>query len=116
MPAELMMMRCHLLGSVQASDTLQYKHGEKTRNRRPISWTSPPNVLHDNPCPNSWMIFTAPRATHRYATVLKVKNSWYAGSFETKVFQCVITSMTAAIITPTDRARNVLVKMKPNHG
>src|SRR5262245_56238935 len=76
MPAALMMIRFHLLGSVQASDTLQYKHGEKTRNNNPISWTSPPNDLQLSPCPNSWMILTRPRATQSIITFLNVKNSW----------------------------------------
>ena len=35
MPAKLMMMRCHLLGSVQASETLQYRAGEKQRKQGP---------------------------------------------------------------------------------
>ena len=37
-----MMIRFHLLGSVQASDTLQYMHGDRHKKSRPISWTSPP--------------------------------------------------------------------------
>lgn len=52
-PAPLMTMRCHLLGSTQASETSQYIAGEKQRSNPPRSWTSPPNALHENPWPSS---------------------------------------------------------------
>ena len=48
--------------------------------KMPISWLSPPNALHESPCPNSWMIFTTPSAIHMYRSELSEKNSWYAGS------------------------------------
>src|SRR6187200_1421386 len=64
MPAKLMMIRFHLDATVHESVTLQYNAGEKHMNRKPISWLSPPKALQLSPCPNSWMIFTAPSAIH----------------------------------------------------
>ena len=55
MPAAPIAARCHLLGSIQESDTLQYRQGVSTRNITPISWHSPPKCLHVSPWPNSWM-------------------------------------------------------------
>ena len=56
MPAAPIAARCHRLGSIQESDTLQYRHGVSTSNITPISWHSPPKCLHDSPWPNSCRI------------------------------------------------------------
>ncbi len=61
-----MMMRCHLLGSRQASETLQYMAGEKHRSKKPISCTSPPSALQLSPWPNSWITLTMPSAIQTY--------------------------------------------------
>src|SRR5579871_229696 len=106
-----MMIRFHLLGSVQASETLQYKHGENTRKSAPISWTSPPNALQLRPWPNSWMIFTSPKANHKYQTVPKLKNSWYEGSLSRNASKWVATSMIADIMTAILNAMNHVVKI-----
>ena len=37
MPAAPMQARCHLLGSIQESETLQYRQGVSTRTMTPIS-------------------------------------------------------------------------------
>src|ERR1051325_10665087 len=110
-----MTMRFHLLGSVHESETLQYIAGEKTRNNRPISWTSPPNFLQLNPCPNSWMTFTTPSAIHRYTTVWKLKNSWYDGSLLRKVSKCVVTSRMAASMTMQASVKNQIEKKNPKY-
>ena len=52
-----MAARCHLLGSIQESETLQYRQGVSTRTMIPISWHSPPKCLQVSPWPNSWQIF-----------------------------------------------------------
>ena len=111
-----MMMRCHLFGSVHASDTLQYMAGEKHRIKKPISWTSPPNALQLRPWPNSWITFTAPRATHKYMIVLKLKNSWYDGRRSRKVSKCVSTSHTAESMKTTERTKNQVVKIQRKYG
>ncbi len=76
MPAKLMMIRRHLLGSVHESETLQYRHGDRHRNSAPISWHSPPNALQLSPWPNSWITLTMPRAIHRYSSRFHWKNDW----------------------------------------
>src|SRR5262249_51548687 len=116
MPAALMMMRCHLLGSVQASETLQYRAGDRHRSRAPISWTSPPKALQLRPWPNSWITLTTPRAIHRYMIVLKLKNSWYDGSRSRKVWKCVSTSHTADAMKMTDSTKNHVVKIQRTYG
>src|SRR5436190_9501077 len=116
MPAKLMMMRCHLFGSVQASETLQYMAGEKHRTRKPISWTSPPNALQLRPWPNSWITFTAPSATHRYMIVLKLKNSWYDGKRSRNVSKCVSTSHSADVMNRTETMKNHVVKIQRKYG
>ena len=62
MPAAPMAARCHLLGSIHESETLQYRQGVSTRNITPISWHSPPKCLHDSPCPNSCRTLVTARA------------------------------------------------------
>src|SRR5205809_8122373 len=57
-PAAPIATRCHLLGSIQESETLQYKAGVNTSIMKPSSWHSPPKCLHDSPCPNSCSTFT----------------------------------------------------------
>src|SRR5262249_39456237 len=116
MPAKLMMMRCHLFGNVQASETLQYMAGEKHNMRKPISWTSPPKALQLRPWPNSWITLTTPRAIHRYMIVLKLKNSGYDGSGSGKVWKCVSTSHTADAMKMTDSTKNHVVKIQRRYG
>ena len=41
-PAPLTAIRCHLPGSIQASETLAYKHGVNANSISPISWQWPP--------------------------------------------------------------------------
>ena len=53
MPAAPIAARCQRLGSIQESETLQYRQGVSTRNMTPISWHSPPKCLQDRPWPNS---------------------------------------------------------------
>src|SRR5262249_1410888 len=108
-----MMIRFHLLGSVHESETLQYRHGENTRNNNPISWTSPPNFLQLSPWPNSWITLTTPSAIQRYTTVLKLKNSWYDGSLLRKVSKWMATRSTAEIITATLSRKNQIEKTNP---
>ena len=45
MPAAPMAARCHLFGSIQESETLQYRQGVSTSIMTPISWHSPPKCL-----------------------------------------------------------------------
>ena len=63
MPAAPMKARCHLLGSIQESETLQYRQGVSTRSMTPISWHSPPKCLHDSPWPNSCRILVTASTT-----------------------------------------------------
>src|SRR5262245_52669527 len=57
-PAAPIAARCHLLGSIQESETLQYRAGVKTRSIAPSSWHSPPKCLNERPWPNSCSTLT----------------------------------------------------------
>ena len=74
MPAAPIMARCHLLGSIQLSETLQYRQGVSTRISTPISWHSPPKCLQLMPCPNSCSTFVTARATASRKAFFTLKN------------------------------------------
>jgi len=57
-PAAPIAARCHLLGSIQESETLQYSAGVNTSIMKPSSWHSPPKCLHASPWPNSCSTLT----------------------------------------------------------
>src|SRR5437867_264838 len=66
-PAAPTAARRHLLGIIQASLTLQYRHGVSTSSMTPISWHSPPKRLHARPCPNSCSTFVRHNTTASHA-------------------------------------------------
>src|SRR5687767_3949168 len=96
-PAAPINARCHLLGSIQESLTLQYKQGVSTRNITPISWHSPPKCLHDMPWPNSCRILVAVSVIARASQFCAEKNELNDGSRDWKTSNWTITSVRAAV-------------------
>ena len=95
MPAAPIDARCHLLGSIQESETLQYRQGVSTRNITPISWHSPPKCLQVSPWPNSWITLVTASVRPSQIQFWAVKNWWNVGSFERKTSNSTVTSVSA---------------------
>ena len=79
MPAAPMAARCHLLGSIHESETLQYRQGVSTRIIMPISWHSPPKCLQVSPWPNSCRTLVTPSTTASQKALWMLKNWWNVG-------------------------------------
>ena len=99
MPAAPMAARCHLLGSIHESETLQYRQGVSTRIMMPISWHSPPKCLHDSPWPNSCRTLVTARVAASRKALAGLKKSWKVGSLARNVSNSTRTSTSAASIS-----------------
>src|SRR3954471_11934526 len=104
MPAAPIAARCQRLGSIQESETLQYRQGVSTRNITPISWHSPPKCLHVSPWPNSWMIFVTASTIIIQKALPTVKNWWNDGSLDWNTSNCTVTSSKADKASSTQAA------------
>src|SRR5262245_23039678 len=94
-PAAPINARCHLLGSIQESETLQYRHGVSTSSITASSWHSPPKCLQESPWPNSCSTLVAHIAAASQIQLLAPKNSWNEGSLRLNVSNCTSTSVSA---------------------
>ena len=74
MPAAPIIARCHLFGSIQESETLQYRQGVSTSSMTPISWHSPPKCLQVRPCPNSCITLVTPSVMAIQMALCRLKN------------------------------------------
>ena len=84
MPAAPIAALAHLLGSIQESETLQYKQGVSTRNITPISWHSPPKCLHDKPVPEFVEDFRERQHDHQPEGVMHAEKLLELGQFALK--------------------------------
>jgi len=115
-PAAPIAARCHLLGSIQESETLQYRQGVSTRNMTPISWHSPPKCLHDSPWANSCITLVTASVAASRSQLEGVKNWWKVGSFARNVANCTETNSKAATISPRAITSAVRVKSQRTLG
>ncbi len=95
MPAAPIIARCHLLGSIQESETLQYRQGVSTSTMMPISWHSPPKCLQARPWPNSCNTLVTPNARASKKALCMLKNCWNSGSLERKTSNSATTKSSA---------------------
>ena len=84
-PAAPIAARCHLLGNIHESLTLQYSAGVNTKSMKPISWHSPLKCLQLNQCPNSCNTLTIAMVMPSQIQLCAPKNSWKVGRRERKV-------------------------------
>src|SRR6476659_10330427 len=96
MPAAPIAARCQRFGSIQESETLQYKQGLRTRNMMPISWHSPPKCLQERPWPNSCRTLVTQSVSASQAQFCALKKSWKSGSREWNRSNCTMISDSAA--------------------
>src|SRR5262245_34436308 len=94
-PAAPIAARCQRLGSIQESETLQYRQGVRTRNMMPISWHSPPKCLHDNPWPNSCRILVTHNVSASHSHLSWPKNVLNSGSRAWNTLNCTSTNVSA---------------------
>src|SRR3954451_8833923 len=114
MPPAPTNIRCHLLGRLHALDASTYGAGTNTRNMMPSSCTSPPNRLHENACPSSWINLISTNVAHSHgqfpgsiAFCAAVCNRGHSGAIAAHAAMIVTTHTTAPNLLSATRITGI---------
>ena len=79
-PATSTATRRQRLLNIQASETLQYRHGTNTNSWMPNSWHSPPKRRQQSAWASSCSVFTTATDSASQPTLRRLKKAWKSGS------------------------------------